>query len=338
MQVYRIFNKINKKSYIGITKWDFKKRYSGGNWSLWTHSLHIKASVKKYGLENFSYEILWEGDCSNKELSEKEVLYIDQYNSLIPNGYNLTRGGGNIEPKLVKEYELVDFNGNVFFVVNLSEFCGKYKLNYSAMLNMVSGLSHSSQGFSLLGKELNKVKNPNLTYILENISTGELVELKRGCIRSWAIQSKLKPELIERVCYGSTKISQNWKLVETDLSSYPQKYTNVKLLDPQGKIIVIRNIYEFCKENSFNRSSFYKLIKGQSLEAYGYKLPIPDKEFKEKKELKLGKKVELITPEGIIIQVKNISAFCRKMDFNRNSIEPMLQGRTKQFKGYKLKK
>jgi len=30
MEIYRIYNKINKKIYIGMTKWTFNKRYFPG--------------------------------------------------------------------------------------------------------------------------------------------------------------------------------------------------------------------------------------------------------------------------------------------------------------------
>lgn len=49
-------------------------------------------AIKKYGWENFKYETVEE--CDNKEeLLEKEKYYINYYNSLMPNGYNMTKGG-----------------------------------------------------------------------------------------------------------------------------------------------------------------------------------------------------------------------------------------------------
>lgn len=45
----------------------------------------------KYGIENFNFEILEE--CSKNELNDKERYYIQKYNTLAPNGYNLQKGG-----------------------------------------------------------------------------------------------------------------------------------------------------------------------------------------------------------------------------------------------------
>ena len=47
--------------------------------------------MNKYGINNFSFEIIEE--CKKNELSEKEKYWINYYNSTSPNGYNLTKGG-----------------------------------------------------------------------------------------------------------------------------------------------------------------------------------------------------------------------------------------------------
>lgn len=77
MEIYRIYNKINNKSYVGATKWSFKERYNGsGIWWKWTHNKHLKTAVKKYGIENFTVEILNNSAKTEKELYKLEILYI----------------------------------------------------------------------------------------------------------------------------------------------------------------------------------------------------------------------------------------------------------------------
>lgn len=59
--------------------------------------------MKKYGVENFSFSVIEE--CPLQELDNKEVYYIEKYNSYIhfpnSNGYNLTLGGNG--RKITKE-------------------------------------------------------------------------------------------------------------------------------------------------------------------------------------------------------------------------------------------
>lgn len=92
--IYIIRNKINNKIYIGqsinIHNRIKSHKYRG--------SLFYKA-IKKYGWDNFYYEILEE--CSNDFLDEKEIFYIKKYKSIDKDiGYNiLTEPKENPVPK-----------------------------------------------------------------------------------------------------------------------------------------------------------------------------------------------------------------------------------------------
>lgn len=47
--------------------------------------------MNKYGIDNFSFEIVER--CEKSELSNREKYWISYYNSMSPGGYNLTKGG-----------------------------------------------------------------------------------------------------------------------------------------------------------------------------------------------------------------------------------------------------
>lgn len=56
----------------------------------------IHRAIRKYGKNHFYVEKIC--DCSSQEeLNEKEVYYIKEFNSIAPNGYNLTTGGDKCE-------------------------------------------------------------------------------------------------------------------------------------------------------------------------------------------------------------------------------------------------
>lgn len=93
MYLYRITNNINHKKYIGITN-DYKKRWSNhrcGN----SKNMVIAKAIKKYGKENFTFEVVEKG-LTLDEANLKEIEYIKQENTLVPNGYNISIGGGII--------------------------------------------------------------------------------------------------------------------------------------------------------------------------------------------------------------------------------------------------
>lgn len=236
MQVYRIFNKINGKSYVGITKWTFSVRYPQGKWWKWTQSSHLKCAVEKYGLENFETQILTSSVNDLQHLLELEKDYIKLYHSYIPDGYNLTRGGGSKTPTFVKEYELIDCDGSLYKIKNLSNFCKHRNINYGAMLNMVSGLAKSSQGFALSTTPIEYIKLTNKTWELENAYTGECVKISDEMVHEWAVMHHMNSKHVRGLLRKSHKMSRNgWKLKSTILGEKYRgvgtKYKDIKLIN-----------------------------------------------------------------------------------------------------------
>ena len=85
--VYKTTNLINNKIYIGQHKSSYINNHYLGS------GKNIKKAINKYGKEYFTQTILCE--CNSKEeLDNKEIYYIDLYNSRNPEiGYNITQGG-----------------------------------------------------------------------------------------------------------------------------------------------------------------------------------------------------------------------------------------------------
>jgi group I intron endonuclease len=85
--IYKIENKLNNHCYIGQSA-NIQKRWTQHkNPYNWEREIRkpLYLAFKKYGLENFSFEILEE--CLLEELKIKEREWIKYYNSY-QNGYN----------------------------------------------------------------------------------------------------------------------------------------------------------------------------------------------------------------------------------------------------------
>ena len=94
--IYRITNLKNNKQYIGQTIQTLETRKqkhisSSRNDKQLNYSA-IARAIRKYGEDSFRFEILEEG-IDEKDLDLKEIYYIQKYNTLTPNGYNITTGG-----------------------------------------------------------------------------------------------------------------------------------------------------------------------------------------------------------------------------------------------------
>ena len=103
-EIYLIKNKINGKCYIGQALC-----YTGSNNSKWgttgrwkshirealnssgDHCIALNNAIRKYGVDNFEVTTLVK--CHKDELDEHEIIYITEYDSIQPNGYNIKFGG-----------------------------------------------------------------------------------------------------------------------------------------------------------------------------------------------------------------------------------------------------
>lgn len=88
--IYKITNNINQKSYIGKTARSIQIRYKEHLKNINYLDLPLYRALKKYGKENFS--IIQLEECDNKILDEREIYWINYYQTY-KNGYNCTAGG-----------------------------------------------------------------------------------------------------------------------------------------------------------------------------------------------------------------------------------------------------
>jgi len=113
--IYKITNNVNGKIYIGKDSRN-RKSYMGSGKS-------IKNVINKYGIENFSKEII---DCAETldELNEKEVKWIAYYKSYVPSiGYNRGPGGeGNWDLSLMSEEDILKMRQKQMKTFSSDEF------------------------------------------------------------------------------------------------------------------------------------------------------------------------------------------------------------------------
>lgn len=114
--IYKITNKVNNHCYIGQSR-NIEKRWNN-------HIYHDKSkneyplyrAFKKYGIDNFTFEILEE--CSLNELNKKEQYYIKiyqpEYNQTIGVSYNIVPQKLTYqEVKTIQQILIKDKEGNI---------------------------------------------------------------------------------------------------------------------------------------------------------------------------------------------------------------------------------
>ena len=103
--IYGIRNEVNLKWYIGKCGGDIDKRkqdhFTGHGSRL------VKKAIDKYGVENFRFHILLDGVLP-EFLDMYEIEYIDKYNSIAHNGYNLRSGGEGGKPSKQSREKMIE--------------------------------------------------------------------------------------------------------------------------------------------------------------------------------------------------------------------------------------
>lgn len=125
--IYKITNNISGKSYIGQSVHieqrisEHKSESASTDTNRKAYNSVIHKAIRKYGWSNFSYSIIEE--CLISELDDKERFWIKEYNTLIPNGYNILVGGQQYRKDLDVEVKKK----------NVCPFCGRPKDKNASM-------------------------------------------------------------------------------------------------------------------------------------------------------------------------------------------------------------
>ena len=119
--IYKITNKINKKCYIGQTMVDLNKRWKAHKKEN-SNCIYLKRAFNKHRVENFNFELVC--ICFDEDLDKYEIEYMEKYNSLVPNGYNLRLGGNNGERHPLTK-DKISKSLKDYYTVNVSKSKGK---------------------------------------------------------------------------------------------------------------------------------------------------------------------------------------------------------------------
>ena len=164
--IYCYTNKINNKKYIGQSINQPTERYNlhksnhlNSNSNEFNTVIH--KAMRKYGFENFDYEIIANYIDDVEILNLLEIYYIEQFNCQIPNGYNVDLGGRNSpKPKTQEQKEKMMWAHASLTENEVIELRKAYqnkesptqiynekykdKLHYNSFLNIWTGKRYSS--------------------------------------------------------------------------------------------------------------------------------------------------------------------------------------------------
>lgn len=163
--IYRIVNKVNNKIYVGqsiaIEKRLNKHKSSAYNLNDKSYEYPLYRAIRKYGIDNFSFELLEE--CEVYELNEKERFWICFYHSDDSSyGYNQTSGGDS-SLNLKITWSIADEIISLLINTNLSqqEIANQFGVTQVMVSYICNGISWRKVGVSYPIREKNSQNGKN---------------------------------------------------------------------------------------------------------------------------------------------------------------------------------
>jgi group I intron endonuclease len=286
MIIYKSTNKITGKVYIGQTTKNLEKRIKGHvNESKKDKNRPFLSSINKYGVDNFVFEIIDFADNLN-ELNDKEIYWINFYNSVSPNGYNVTGGGQGDKTIGTKELSRIISEG-----LKNSEKWQKTKNSEEYKVKMKKFFIGWNKGKKFSSEHKEKIWEKNKERVLDfNKSTSKkwiVVDKNNNIIRitgkeeyftNLGMDTGVVTRMSQSLNQGNNRkryngyycFNDNNESNETILNIvskldnfYIKEYKIYNRITQEVKILKKDEVYSFCMTENYDYSSFLRMIKNQ---------------------------------------------------------------------------
>jgi group I intron endonuclease len=211
--VYCFTNSINNKKYIGITS-DIKRRFKQHK-GIRSRAVVFCLAIKKYGFENFKFEILKE-NLTLEDAKLFEIQFIQELNSMVPNGYNRTKGGDSSVKHTIATIEKIKEKNRLYRLNNPDPRKGKQHTEETKKLlsklafertDRPKGNNHWNYGKTT--SDLTKQKMSVSQTLGNNGFAKKVIDLNTGVIYSCINEAKqvynISHSFISMVCSGKRK-------------------------------------------------------------------------------------------------------------------------------------
>ena len=274
--IYKITNVVNNKSYIGKSvnieeRWQHHKTSERRRYP---NKLLYKA-FDKYGLNNFTFEIIEE--CQKQELEQKEKFWIKHYHTCVLEkdgyGYNCTFGGDgfqtgggeNSATPVLTQKEVLSIQSQLLQGIPIVEISKKFpQVGYNCIYNINIGKTWHNDNFTYPLKKYSK--NHKFTDI-EIEAIRELYFNQSYSQKEIAQHYNCSIDTIRNILKNRTYIDKNFKSEQagTRLHKQFRRLSNQEVL--QYRMEVYKNhkkIYSLwnASDKKIGYAAFRNMIRG----------------------------------------------------------------------------
>ena len=272
--IYKIQNLINGKIYIGQSV-DIQYRFNNHKSESFNpksnaYNTAIHRAIRKYGVNNFSFDIIEE--CDQDRLREREIYWIDYYQSY-GDGYNLTSGGEGVPTVDIKQTQQLWDDGLAIkeiaqrlkcqqhTVIRILESYEKYNNQESyrrGRENARKKMNKPIIQYDLLGKFVQKYKSINEASIATNIRRSSISSTLIGKQLSaggyqWAYEEDDPP-----VKYNAKSMNDKKPVLQFDLNG--NFITEYESLNEAAKAVGLKNVQSItrcCNNKQYTAAGYY---------------------------------------------------------------------------------
>lgn len=142
--IYKIYNTKNNKIYIGQSV-NIKRRWTQHINKIGIDNSPLHNAMGYYGVDNFTFEVVEE--CLVEDLDTKEKYWIEFYNSIIPNGYNVSYGGQRDKGAVFAHFNKDEIDDIVnklqnHFELTINEIAEDYGVRFQTISDINTGRSY----------------------------------------------------------------------------------------------------------------------------------------------------------------------------------------------------
>jgi len=201
--IYLIRNIEDGKCYVGQTRRTVEVR-----WNQHKLSVNLKKEIgvlqralRLHGIEKFSFEIICE--VPNEDLDAREIQEIAERNTIVPNGYNLQKGGKMKTPHPTTRAKISQTRK------------GRTGMKHTEETKKKMSESHKGEKSYLFGKVYTDEEKEQMMLNSRSAKKVNQYTLDEKFIKTWASVTQIRRELnnasVSLVCNGVLKTSGGFK-------------------------------------------------------------------------------------------------------------------------------
>jgi len=246
--IYKAANKINGKSYIGQTIKILSKRISMHYSRAKYANNHFHYALRKYKKTDWEWKIICDNISSN-QLNNMEIHKIIEYDTFY-NGYNSTEGV-EVNPMNYPEIRI-----KISKALKGRKFSEESKRKMS---EAQKGEKHCNFGKCLSEETRKKISESNKGKILSEETKRKISISNTGKKHTNEVRKKMSEDRSgEKNAHHGKPHSKETKKKLSQMFS-----KTWKIIYPTSKIVIIKGLSQFCKDNGLSRTSMGRVARGK---------------------------------------------------------------------------